>query len=788
MNAIFFAKRILMKVSKIVAAAISALLLAGCSKKEAATHSASQDGLSPAIQIVKEDGEEYASFAAMEAVFTPDFSYKYVESDENEESQASDGGKKSSKKEKSESAIPGIRELSKYKTKYSEKRQKMTFPKVQEADEKIDSTKPFVIEEYGPQGELVAEDKNPSFFVVFSQPVKSLGALGEPMTSCDLMKIEPALKGVYRWLGSRHLTFDASEAADPSVEYKVFIKKDMKSLAGKSLEGMTEFSTKAVPLKFVRFYGGYVKDSENAYSSRSGALPKYAARSYIRLNYMISEKSLAQKLQVTIDSRPVEFTVKADNNKKAYPWGARLSYDEASGKSNSFIVTITDSVPYDSNILLELKGTKENRSYHSLKPFRIEDIPENAGYAQGNKGNPVTISFTQKIDAASVIGNVSFDFDYKLSKENFDVEGRKLTIYNLPVSYDEDKGDNTFRIFFKEGLKDLYGQKLILDSETKSAKIALLPPKSYVKFTDYGARLLESQFKPKLLIESQNILPGSFYKVCNTDNPLYTSRLFEDYNGEQGEHPSDTIELTNKVKNQRQFEEIDLSPLLNQDGFGWISFDARVLCNEWNRWDENFYVNDHTRKITIQVTDFGVTARIGINRAVVMARSLKDNKPIEDAEIRILTPSYSEQESLDLEKDLIAKGKTDKNGLAVINFTESQVKKIEESGRDISVSNLRILAQKGSDKALFYPNTHNSWRENVPTGDLDSARKSTTRAFIFTDRGLYKPGETVSFRGIVRNQSLGQLVPRASEPYTLTISENVWEGKEVLPQIDGSLS
>ena len=772
-----------MKISRIVCAAFSALLLAGCSAKGNYTSSAKKSGSSSAIKIVTEDGEEYASFDAMKAVFNPDFSYKYEEEKDGAEDADFGGAKSSAKKEKSESAIPGTRELSKYKTKYSEKRQKMAFPKTEESDEKIDASKAFTVEEWGPQGEVAAEDTKPSFFVVFSQPVKSLAALGEPTATCDEMKIEPELPGVYRWLGARHLSFDASEAADPSVEYKITIKKDLRSLAGKKLEGPAAFTTKAAPLKFERFEGGYIKDSESACDSTSGALPKWAERSYVRLNYMVSEKRLSELLDVTVDGRKVAFTAKADDNKDAYPWGTKLLFDKATGKSNSFIVTIAEKLPYDARVVLEIKGTNESCGYNSLKPFKIVSVPKNAEYAQGSKSNPVTISFTQKIDAETVCDNIRFDFDFKLSKENFVVGGSSLTIFNLPVSY-KDGGENSFTIFFGEGLKDVYGQKLVVDSDKKSAQIALLEPKSYVKFTDYGARLLEAQFKPKLLIESQNILPLSFYKVAEAKNPLDISRLYEDC----AELPSGAVELKNNQRNVRQFEEIDLSPLLNDEGYGWMDFEARVVTNEWDRWEQKHFQNTNSRKITVQVTDFGLTARIGINRAVVMARSLRDNAPIQDAEIFILPPSAATSESLDTSAGDIAKGKTDKNGVAVIEFTESQVKRIESDAKNHSMSNLAVLAKKGADKAVFYPNTHDSWRENVPTDDLGEARKAKTRAFIFTDRGLYKPGETVSFRGIVRKQSLGRLVPKAAEPYTLTISKAVWEGKEIVPQIDGTLS
>ena len=162
-----------------------------------------------------------------------------------------------------------------------------------------------------------------------------------------------------------------------------------------------------------------------------------------------------------------------------------------------------------------------------------------------------------------------------------------LVIYDLPVSYDESKAENSFWLFVKKGLKDVFGQSLVEGSEGLSAKVSLLPPKSYVKFTDWGARLLESQFKPKLYIESQNILPLSFYKVTETKNPLYTEcRL----SGGADKVPDGAKELLTLVKDQRQFDEIDLSHWLNQDGFGWIDFEARVVTKDWNHWENVFEV------------------------------------------------------------------------------------------------------------------------------------------------------------------------------------------------------
>ncbi|MBP5447925.1 MAG: hypothetical protein J6X95_07545, partial [Treponema sp.] len=74
-----------MKASKFALAALAALVLVGCSKNGKNSSSAKKTDFDSPVKIVKEDGEEYASFGAMKTVFNPDFSYKYVEEDEDEE-------------------------------------------------------------------------------------------------------------------------------------------------------------------------------------------------------------------------------------------------------------------------------------------------------------------------------------------------------------------------------------------------------------------------------------------------------------------------------------------------------------------------------------------------------------------------------------------------------------------------------------------------------------------------------------------------------------------------------
>ena len=58
---------------------------------------------------------------------------------------------------------------------------------------------------------------------------------------------------------------------------------------------------------------------------------------------------------------------------------------------------------------------------------------------------------------------------------------------------------------------------------------------------------------------------------------------------------------------------------------------------------------------------------------------------------------------------------------------------------------------------------------------------------MFVDRGVYRPGETVTFRGIDRDQTLGALVTHKGS-YTITAEEGWYNGEKIAGPITGSLS
>ncbi len=712
--------------------------------------------------MVLETGEDnLVSYNSLMAFMKPDYT---SQAPEKALAEKADKKEKGASKEKSDSVVPGLRALSEYKTPYKTNRQKITVKNNDSTLEEAENPKiPFTVTDWGPQGRVIADSENASFYVVFSQPVRSLAALTDPTDKSDIMTITPALKGVFRWYGTKHLAFEAEEAADPATEYTITISKDTKSLGGTPLKGQTTFKTKADQVSIKRIQGGYNSKGEYEYSGITGALPPYDKRIYLGLNYMITPARLNELLSIKIGNQKATFTAEPLYKPEMYSWGYpyyEVRCDEAAQKTDSYIITITSPIPYNNSVIVSLKGGDKEHSYKTLQPFKISSVADYTDYSEGQKTNPLRISFTQSPDEKTIIDNIKFDFDYKLTKDNIEIYDNTLTLYNLPISFNEEH-----KITFADGIKDVYGQSIQLSGRS-SYNFTVRNAVAYIRFLDYGAKMLEAQFPHKILFEYQNLNPESFYTVASTANPYDLSSSF--WKNDEYIVPSGAEVISTTKKNTRMFQEIDFEPFLH-DGYGFVKFDAFYSRDYYSYWDDEWETERNTYTTTVQVTDLGITARLGLNKAVLMVRSLSSGKAVADADVYLFYPT----ENFSMVEDLITSSKTDSNGMCVITLTEAQIRNLEQRSANLYNDKMMVMVKNGSDKALFVPNSHYSWNFDISTERKWRVRKPVQRTFMFVDRGLYKPGETVTFRGIDRDQLLGTIKAHTS-PYSIEVTENTW--------------
>ena len=230
--------------------------------------------------------------------------------------------------------------------------------------------------------------------------------------------------------------------------------------------------------------------------------------------------------------------------------------------------------------------------------------------------------------------------------------------------------------------------------------------------------------------------------------------------------PLSPVDMGSWKRNKVRYTLEDLAPYLNSGGFGTVFFNWTSLLKT-TRGDRK-----ESSGFAVQVTDIGVTVRYAHNKALVWAHSLSTGKAIPGARVTI-----------DAAAGIPAKtARTDDTGLAAIAFAPGELGRYIRANRG-SGFELPVRVQKGADAAeLFARNTQNIWTSTL-YGYVSPAIVETPvdRAMIFTDRGLYKPGEEIALRGIHWVQSVSEFSPYAGD-YTLTLKDPrdgrlLWEAK-----------
>ena len=155
----------------------------------------------------------------------------------------------------------------------------------------------------------------------------------------------------------------------------------------------------------------------------------------------------------------------------------------------------------------------------------------------------------------------------------------------------------------------------------------------------------------------------------------------------------------------------------------------------------------------LQTTDLGVTARVGEEDAVIWVTGVQDGIPKSSVEVELHDPAGRVR----------ARGTTNAQGLVRLSGLRdtSQAGDYEERGFMGYVS-----ARLALDRAVVPINTWSGnlspWQFNV--GSAWGVDRLPVAAAVFTERGIYRPGEPVYVKAIVRSGALGALrVPAAAD-------------------------
>ncbi len=184
-----------------------------------------------------------------------------------------------------------------------------------------------------------------------------------------------------------------------------------------------------------------------------------------------------------------------------------------------------------------------------------------------------------------------------------------------------------------------------------------------------------------------------------------------------------------------------------------------------------------------RVTDLGLTYKMGSRSLLLWVTSLKTGTPVAGAPVAAI--------SKDLE--VFPLGTTNQDGILIWQDQDLEGISLQQMGkfapvkRRVARESLRFILTAGKNDVSFI--------ELKPQGDLkpvgvwqaegeEKARALTGQ--VFTERGVYRPGEKVFYKGTVREYAGGRIKPPTGAPVTFEVrnpkSEQVFSSDQQLSE------
>ncbi|WP_281616200.1 alpha-2-macroglobulin [Flammeovirga sp. SubArs3] len=519
--------------------------------------------------------------------------------------------------------------------------------------------------------------------------------------------ITPKVNGKYKWTAKNSLIFSPESGFNPSTQYKLKLSPEAFSKEGLNLEG-NELS--------YSFYTPElsIEESETAWAfgKNNQAVPHVT----LKFNYAVSSKEVFEKT-----------TIKAGDKK------LKIS-QYSTGNTDKVVISIDDhnknnqNTPISITIAQGIKLSKESKGEKAIKvdgfiPKAEElSITSVKGEFEGGE-NVIIIRSNQSIQTKGIKSLISVS-----PKIAFEVE--KLES-GLKLKGDFQAGEE-YVVTISKNVKGVFNTTL---SEKVKEYVAFGEVTPSIAFLDKNAFYMSSKSEKTVDLKIVNVprVDIDVYKVYK--NNLYSyfdnNQLYQE--SEYYYSSPSYSKLGDKVFSNHNVYVSDLKSnghvrTLSLDFLDESRFNG-VYVVEVRSSSKRYLVS---RKL-ISISDIGLIAKKGKNNIFVYANSIADATPLPNVNVTLVSSNNQEVYTV----------KTGNDGIA--NFLDLD---IHTKGFRVEM----IYAEKDGDF-----NYMNFRQTRISTSRFDVGGRYPNSAslmtFIYGDRDLYRPGETVYFKAIVRDQN-----------------------------------
>ncbi|MEN8121547.1 MAG: MG2 domain-containing protein [Bacteroidota bacterium] len=523
---------------------------------------------------------------------------------------------------------------------------------------------------------------------------------------------EPAIYGKFKWKTKRELVFSPYHFLRPATGYKAKFNDDIPGLIIEDNESLN-FHTPYLELE--RFSAYYAK------------IPLYKKEPVIRydlkFNYKIRPADLKKNLIVKFDGKETDFELLGhEHSDKVSLYLSDVSTDDESHNAEIYIKRGLNI----SNITVSKSDIKESTKILDPNDFKIDKVKAKHDGFTGT----LTVTATQ-----DVLGTNIRNFIEILPKVNYTVTVKGHEIIIKSDDFDVSK---TYVLNLKKGLSGTLGGKLEYEFTEEISfgklkpEIKILNPKAeYLSAKGYKNIEVRIVSVPEVRVRISKVYKNNLISyLSNSRSYNYDNYYYDDY------YSSSARDVGNfgDVVWEKTLKTTDL-PKSNSTRLFNFTFQDKVAHLEGLYVLEIKSKNDYwvkSRKI-VSISDIGLIAKQGKDNIMIFANSIKTAKPLSNVKIEVTGKNNQSLGTVN----------TNNEGFAIFNMKEFPVSGFEPA----------MITAKLNNDFNFLP--YNKTR--VGTSRFEIGGRSDNLAgydaFIYGDRDIYRPGETVHISTIIRDEN-----------------------------------
>ncbi len=581
------------------------------------------------------------------------------------------------------------------------------------------SPKPFAVVFGGPRGATVDPSE---VSIVWNRPMRPLDLAGqESAPPATLTTKEGQVpKGSWRWMGTSALLFAPETQLPRATEFVVTVPAGTKALDGSILAAPYTFEFSTPPPKLVRIEPG---------EGEEHLRPK--ATFDLRFNQPVDPKEVERAAAVRVgEGDSASWPFRAAWPKTGVPTLVRITPSKPL-PLDSRVDVVVDKSLHGMEGPLPL-GEERAVTMATYGPLRVSGIEcwRDTPHHKCEPSSYARVELTNAVACKELRAHLAIAPALPLRWASSCADGAPYASVTIPALLGPAR---SFTVTVSAGLKDVYGQTLArsvslpieTDDEWPSAEIGL-------SGSVFEAGAATGPAVPPHVVPVGSTNLSSYELVTATlDEATLTDFLTREPSGRRDEWgdatrlPGAKTETVHppSAPNRRTLKDVSLDALLagtHQRGAAVIGL--RAAGRGGGVWPDIRVVS---------VTDLGISAKLSRFGSVVWVSRLSDGQPVRGAVVAVRKRGAGE----------VFRASTDDDGLAMIPGDRYSPVGVDGSADEQAV----IIARDGSDWA--YRRVSEWMGSEVPT-DLHGGL--APYGMLFTERGVYRPGETIQVKGLFR--------------------------------------